>query len=162
MRILAYDPVSEPPADVRCTDLGDLAARSDVITLHLPLTGQTRHLVDDAFLARVKPGAVLVNCSRGALIDTDAVWRALTTGRLSGVGLDVFDPEPPRPHPLYRHPDVVLTPHLMGLSRRATAATFTAAARGVLDVLAGREPQAVANPAWRTHRTKEIIHDQLR
>jgi phosphoglycerate dehydrogenase-like enzyme len=67
MRILAYDPVSEPPADVRCTDLGDLAGRSDVITLHLPLTGQTRHLVDDAFLARVRPGAVLVNCSRGDL-----------------------------------------------------------------------------------------------
>ena len=99
---------------------------------------------------------MLVNCSRGGLIDTDAVWRALTAGRLSGVGLDVFDPEPPRPHPLYSHPDVVLTPHLMGLSRRATAATFTAAARGILDVLAGREPQAVANPAWRTHRTKEI------
>jgi D-3-phosphoglycerate dehydrogenase len=163
MRILAYDPVSDPPDDVRCTDLGDLAGRSDVITLHLPLTGQTRHLVDDAFLARVKPGAVLVNCSRGGLIDTDAVWRALTTGRLSGVGLDVFDPEPPGPHPLYRHPDVVLTPHLMGLSRRATAATFTAAARGILDVLAGREPQAVANPAWRTHRhPEEITHDQLR
>jgi phosphoglycerate dehydrogenase-like enzyme len=141
---------------VRCTDLGDLTARSDVITLHLPLTGQTRHLVDDAFLARVKPGAILVNCSRGALIDIDAAWRALTTGRLAGVGLDVFDPEPPRLHPLYGHPDVVLTPHLMGLSRRATAATFTAAARGVLDVLSGREPQAVANPAWRTHRTKEI------
>src|SRR5216683_2083951 len=163
MRILAYDPVSEPPADVRCTDLGDLAGRSDVITLHLPLTGQTRHLVDDAFLARVKPGAVLVNCSRGGLIDTDAVWRALAAGRLSGVGLDVFDPEPPGPHPLYRHPDVVLTPHLMGLSRRATVATFTAAARGVLEVLAGREPQAVANPAWRTHRhPEEITHDQLR
>jgi D-3-phosphoglycerate dehydrogenase / 2-oxoglutarate reductase len=84
------------------------------------------------------------------------VWRALTGGRLSGVGLDVFDPEPPGRHPLYSHPDVVLTPHLMGLSRRATAATFTAAARGVLDVLSGREPQAVANPAWRIHRTKEI------
>ena len=163
MRILAYDPVSEPPADVRCTDLGDLAERSDVITLHLPLTGQTRHLVDDSFLARVKPGAVLVNCSRGGLIDTDAVWRALAAGRLTGVGLDVFDPEPPRPHPLYSHPGVVLTPHLMGLSRRATAATFTAAARGILDVLAGREPQAVANPAWRTHRQPEdITHDQLR
>jgi len=102
MRILAYDPVSEPPADVRCTDLGDLAGRSDVITLHLPLTGQTRHL-----------------------------------------------------HPLYGHSDVVLTPHLMGLSRRATAATFTAAAQGVLDVLDGREPQAVTNPAWLTHRTQE-------
>jgi D-3-phosphoglycerate dehydrogenase len=152
MRVLAHDPVSEPPGDVCCVDLGDLAARSDVITLHLPLTGQTRHLVDDAFLARVKPGAVLVNCSRGALIDTDAVWRALTDGRLSGVGLDVFDPEPPGHHPLFSHPDVVLTPHLMGLSRQATAATFTAAARGVLDVLCGREPQAVANPAWRASR----------
>ncbi len=94
MRILAYDPVSEPPAGLRCADLGDLAARSDVITLHLPLTDQTRHLVNDAFLARVKPGAVLVNCSRGGLVDADAVWRALTVGRLSGVGLDVFDPEP--------------------------------------------------------------------
>jgi D-3-phosphoglycerate dehydrogenase / 2-oxoglutarate reductase len=150
MRILAYDPVSEPPGDVRCDGLGDLAARSDVITLHLPLNEQTRHLVDDAFLARVRPGAVLVNCSRGGLIDTDAVSRALADGRLSGVGLDVFDPEPPGRHPLYRHPDVVLTPHLMGLSRRATAATFTAAARGVLDVLCGREPRAVADPGWRT------------
>jgi D-3-phosphoglycerate dehydrogenase len=156
MRVLGYDPVSEPPGDVRCGDLGELAACSDVITLHLPLTEQTRHLVGDAFLARVKPGAVLVNCSRGGLIDTDAVWRALTSGRLSGVGLDVFDAEPPGHHPLFSHPDVVLTPHLMGLSRRATAATFAAAARGVLDVLSGREPQAVANPAWRTVCTKEI------
>jgi D-3-phosphoglycerate dehydrogenase / 2-oxoglutarate reductase len=148
MRVLAYDPVSEPPAGQRCASLGELAARSDVITLHLPLTDQTRHLVDDAFLARVKPGAVLVNCGRGGLVDPDAAWRALTGGRLSGVGLDVFDPEPPAPHPLYQHPDVVLTPHLMGLSRRATAATFTAAAQGVLDVIDGREPAAVANPGW--------------
>jgi D-3-phosphoglycerate dehydrogenase / 2-oxoglutarate reductase len=156
MRILAYDPVSEPPGDVRCADLGDLAARSDVITLHVPLNDQTRHLVGEAFLTRVKPGAVLVNCGRGGLIDADAVWRALDGGRLSGVGLDVFDPEPPGHHPLFGHPDVVLTPHLMGLSRRATAATFTAAARGVLDVLSGREPQAVANPGWRTRCLKEI------
>jgi D-3-phosphoglycerate dehydrogenase / 2-oxoglutarate reductase len=148
MRVLAYDPVSEPPAGQRCASLGELAARSDVITLHLPLTDQTFHLVDDAFLARVKPGAVLVNCGRGGLVDPDAAWRALTGGRLSGVGLDVFDPEPPAPHPLYQHPDVVLTPHLMGLSRRATAATFTAAAQGVLDVIDGREPAAVANPGW--------------
>ena len=155
MRVLAYDPLSEPPADVRCGGLGDLAARSDVITLHLPLNDQTRHLVGDAFLAQGKPGAILVNCGRGGLADTDAVWRALTSGRLSGVGLDVFDPEPPAPHPLFSHPDVVLTPHLMGLSR-ATAATFAAAAQGVLDVLGGREPQAVADPAWRTRAPKEI------
>jgi phosphoglycerate dehydrogenase-like enzyme len=116
--------------------------------LHLPLTAQTRHTVDGAFLAQVRPGAVLINCGRGALIDTDAVLRALNDGRLSGVGLDVFDPEPPDGHPLLSHPDVVLTPHLMGLSRRAAAATFKAAAQGILDVLAGREPQAVANPGW--------------
>jgi D-3-phosphoglycerate dehydrogenase len=152
MRILAYDPFSEPPAGIRCADLGDLAARSDVISLHLPLTGQTRHLIGDAFLARVRPGAVLVNCARGGLIDTDAVWRALADGRLSGVGLDVFDPEPPGRHPLYSHPGVVLTPHLMGLTRRATAATYAAAARGILDVISGREPAAVANPGWHANR----------
>jgi D-3-phosphoglycerate dehydrogenase len=160
MRVLAYDPFSKPPAGlpsvVYCDGLADLAARSDVITLHLPLNDQTRHLVSDAFLDRVKPGAILVNCGRGGLVDTDAVWRALTSGRLSGVGLDVFDPEPPAPHPLFSHPDVVLTPHLMGLSHQATAATFAAAAQGVLDVLAGRQPQAVADPAWRTHAPKEI------
>jgi D-3-phosphoglycerate dehydrogenase len=160
MRVLAYDPFSKPPAGlpsvVYCDGLADLAARSDVITLHLPLNDQTRHLVSDAFLDRVKPGAILVNCGRGGLVDTDAVWRALTSGRLSGVGLDVFDPGPPAPHPLFSHPDVVLTPHLMGLSHQATAATFAAAAQGVLDVLAGRQPQAVADPAWRTHAPKEI------
>jgi D-3-phosphoglycerate dehydrogenase / 2-oxoglutarate reductase len=150
MTVLAYDPVADVPAGQRCASLAELAAASDVITLHLPLTEQTRHTVDDAFLARVRAGVILVNCGRGGLIDTDAVWRALSGGRLAGVGLDVFDPEPPSPHPLYSHPDVVLTPHLMGLSRRATAATFTAAAQGILDVLGGREPRAVANPAWRT------------
>jgi len=73
---------------------------------------------------------------------------ALDAGRLGGIGLDVFDPEPPPHHPLFDHPNVVLTPHLMGLTRRATAATFAAAARGVSDVLAGRRPAALANPDW--------------
>jgi phosphoglycerate dehydrogenase-like enzyme len=148
MRMLAYDPLSPPPAEVACADLGELAAASDVLTLHVPLTAQTYHLVDQALLTRVRPGAVLVNCGRGGLLDLDAALAALTSGRLAGVGLDVFDPEPPRHHPLFDHPDVVLTPHLMGLTRRATAATFADAAQGVLDVLAGRRPVAVANPDW--------------
>ena len=148
MDVLAYDPVSEPPAEVRCVDLRDLVARSDVITLHLPLLETTRHLVGSDLLRHVKPGALLVNCGRGALIDIDAVHAALLDGRLGGVGLDVFDPEPPRHHPLFDHPDVVLTPHLMGLSRQATAATFRDAALGVVAVLEGRRPVAVANPGW--------------
>jgi D-3-phosphoglycerate dehydrogenase / 2-oxoglutarate reductase len=148
MTVLAYDPVSEPPADVRCTDLQDLVSRSDVITLHLPLSESTHHLVGTEMLRHVKPGAILLNCGRGGLIDIDAVYAALQDGRLGGVGLDVFDPEPPSHHPLFDHPDVVLTPHLMGLSRRGTATTFSDAARGVLDVLTGVPPAAVANPGW--------------
>ena len=92
MRIRAHDPVAPPPADVDCPDLGELAATSDVITLHAPLTEATRHLVDAAFLDRVRPGTVLVNCGRGGLLDLDAALEALRTGRLAGVGLDVFDP----------------------------------------------------------------------
>ncbi|MFL6252534.1 MAG: NAD(P)-dependent oxidoreductase [Actinomycetes bacterium] len=145
MRVLAHDPFSAPPPGLDCPDLGTLAAASDVLTLHAPLTDQTRHLVDEAFLAGVRPEAVLVNCGRGGLLDLDATLAALRAGRLAGVGLDVFDPEPPPHHPLFDHPDVVLTPHLMGLTRRATAATFADAARGITDVLAGRRPAAVAN-----------------
>jgi D-3-phosphoglycerate dehydrogenase / 2-oxoglutarate reductase len=148
MRVLAHDPVSPPPAGVDCPDLGELAAASDVLTLHAPLTKATYHLVDAGFLARIRPGAILVNCGRGGLLDLDAALAALESGRLGGIGLDVFDPEPPPHHPLFDHPDVVLTPHLMGLTRRATAATFAAAARGVTDVLAGRRPAALANPDW--------------
>ena len=148
MRVLAYDPFAAPPAEVACTDLDELVATSDVLTLHVPLTPENHHLVDAAFLAGAKPGAVLINCGRGGLLDLDAALAALESGQLSGVGLDVFESEPPVPHPIFEHPSVSLTPHLMGLTRKATAATFADAARGVVDVLAGRRPSAVANPDW--------------
>jgi D-3-phosphoglycerate dehydrogenase / 2-oxoglutarate reductase len=148
MRPLAYDPFSPPPAEIACPDLAELASASDVLTLHVPMTERTHHLVDKAFLDRARPGTILVNCGRGGLLDLDAALAALESGQLAGVGLDVFDPEPPEHHPLFDHPNVVLTPHVMGLTRRATAATFADAARGVVDVLAGRRPAAVANPDW--------------
>ena len=148
MRVLAYDPFAPPPPDVAVDDLDERAAISDVLSLHLPLTSDTHHLVDAAFLARMKPGAVLVNAGRGGLLDLDAAHTALRSGQLSGVGLDVFDPEPPEYHPLFDHPNVALTPHLMGMTVRATEATFVDAARGVVDVLTGRRPAAVANPDW--------------
>ncbi len=148
MRVLAHDPLSPPPSGVACEDLVELAAASDILTLHAPLTDETHHLIDADVLARIRPGAVLVNGGRGGLMDLDAVLAALLSRRLAGVGLDVFDPEPPPHHPLFDCPDVVLTPHVMGLTRRATSATFAEAARGVVDVLAGRRPIAVANPEW--------------
>jgi D-3-phosphoglycerate dehydrogenase len=148
LSLLAYDPFSAPPPEIAAPDVLKLALASDVLTLHVPLTQDTRHLIDKAFLDRVRPGTILINCSRGGLVDLDAALAALESGRLGGVGLDVFDPEPPEHHPLFDHPDVVLTPHLMGMTRRASAATFVDAARGVVEVLAGRRPAAVANPDW--------------
>lgn len=148
MRTLAYDPFSPPPSEFACADLAELTESSDVLTLHAPLVEETRHLVDEWLLSRVKPGAILINCGRGGLLDPDATLAALESGRLSGVGLDVFEPEPALHHPLFDHPDVVLTPHLMGMTRRAMTLTFVDAARGVADVLAGRRPAAVADTDW--------------
>jgi phosphoglycerate dehydrogenase-like enzyme len=150
MRVLAYDPFAPQPAEVACGDLDELIAASDVLTLHVPLTPENHHLIDAALLARTKPGAVLINCGRGGLLDLDAALAALESGQLSGVGLDVFEAEPPVHHPIFNHPSVSLTPHLMGLTRKATAATFADAAQGVIDVLNGRQPAAVANPGWNT------------
>jgi D-3-phosphoglycerate dehydrogenase len=146
MTILAYDPFVTGHAEL--VDLPELWRRSQVITLHLPLTESTRHLVDGAFLDKVSPGTILVNCGRGGLLDLDAAAAALASGRLGGLGLDVFDPEPPPHHPVFDREDVVLAPHVMGLSAGATRATFAAAAVGVADVLAGRTPVAVADPEW--------------
>ncbi len=146
MTVLAYDPFVTGHTEL--VDLPELRRRSQVITLHLPLSESTRHLVDAEFLDEVSPGTILVNCGRGGLLDLDAAAAALATGRLGGVGLDVFDPEPPPHHPLFDREDVVLAPHVMGLSTGATRATFAAAAAGVADVLAGRTPAALADPAW--------------
>jgi D-3-phosphoglycerate dehydrogenase / 2-oxoglutarate reductase len=154
MTVLAHDPYLAQDADLGRADavevvgLDDLRCRSQIVTLHLPLTPQTHHLVDADFLAAMPAGSILVNCGRGGLLDLDAAARALADGRLAGLGLDVFDPEPPAHHPVFDRPDVVLSPHLMGLSVGATRATFAAAAQGVADVLAGRRPAAVANPDW--------------
>ena len=91
---------------------------------------------------------MLVNCGRGGLLDLDVAHAALADGQLAGLGLDVFETEPPEHHPVFDRDDVVLAPHLMGLSAGATRATFAAAAQGVADVLAGRRPAALANTEW--------------
>ena len=150
MTVLAFDPyVEDDPAVVT---LDEVRRRANVVTLHLPLTPETQHLVDAEFLAGLQPGSILVNCGRGGLLDLDAAHAALVDGQLAGLGLDVFETEPPEHHPLFDRDDVVLAPHLMGLSAGATRATFAAAAQGVADVLAGRRPAALANPDWHPAR----------
>ncbi len=153
MRIVAFDPFADPAIagtmGVDLIDLETLAGRSDVISMHAPLTPESRHVIDVAFLARVRTGTILVNCGRGGLVDLDAVHAALLDGRLAGVGLDVFDPEPPPAggHPIFRHPSVVLTPHVIGLSTLGRRRIFEDMADGMAAVLAGGQALHVANPA---------------
>lgn len=146
LKILAYDPFAEIPAEIRCDTVEELLAGSDFTTLHVPLTPENHNLISAGRLKAMKPGAILINCSRGGLIDLDAAHEALQSGRLSGLGLDVYDPEPPAHHPLFDHENVVLTPHLMGFTRQGMAHTVRDAAQGAVDVLAGRTPAAVAAP----------------
>ncbi|GAB3347927.1 hydroxyacid dehydrogenase [Amycolatopsis echigonensis] len=146
--VLVYDPYLRPAdADgVTVADLPRVLTGSDVLSLHAPLTPETRHLLGEAELSQVKPGAILVNCARGGLLDLDAVHAALLDGRLGGVGLDVYDPEPPVDHPLFHHPDVALTPHIMGISARAWHRTCADMATGMAAVLGGGRADHVANP----------------
>jgi phosphoglycerate dehydrogenase-like enzyme len=149
-RVVVTDPYLDPATEeaVTVVELDEVMRTADVISLHAPLTPQTHHLLGAAALAEVKPGAIVVNCGRGGLLDLDAVHAALTDGRLAGVGLDVYDPEPPPPqgHPLFGHPDVVLTPHVMGISARAWHKTCVDVAEGMAAVLGGARVEHVANP----------------
>lgn len=131
---------------VEAVDLDELAARSDVLTLHAPLLDATRHVVDAAFIARMKRTAVLINTARGPLVDQDALARALREGRIAGAGLDVFDPEHlPPGHPLLSAPNAVLTPHVAYYSEESVADLRRASAEAVAAVLGGRAAASVVN-----------------
>jgi phosphoglycerate dehydrogenase-like enzyme len=110
----------EAELGLRRTTHDELLAAADIVTLHLPLTAQTRGMIDAAAFARMKPGAMLINAARGGIVDEAALVAALDGGRLAGAGLDVFTAEPtPADHPLFRFPNVVLTPHIAAGSRDA-------------------------------------------
>jgi D-3-phosphoglycerate dehydrogenase / 2-oxoglutarate reductase len=140
MQVLAYDPYLTREAaerlGVESVELDELLSRSDFITIHTPLTGDTRHLIGEAELARMKPGVRLINCARGGIIDEAALARALESGHVGGAGIDVFEQEPPpADHPLLRFEQVVLTPHLGAATDEAQSAVALAIADQVADVL---------------------------
>jgi D-3-phosphoglycerate dehydrogenase len=151
MRVLVCDhssPMSEiQAAGAESTDLDSLLVASDAVTLHVPLTPATRRLLDGERLARMKPGAFLVNCARGAIVDLDALAAALADGRLAGAGIDVFDPERlPADHPLLALRNTVLTPHVAFYSEESIADLQRMATENVIAVLRGDQPSSVVNP----------------
>jgi glyoxylate reductase len=133
-------PEQESRLGLERVELADLVARSDFVTLHAPLAPQTRHLVDAALLERFKPGAVLVNTSRGALVDAGALAAALRDGRLGAAGLDVFEHEPAIEPELLALENVVLLPHLGSATGTARDGMARLVADNVISVLAGNAP----------------------
>ncbi|MFJ8630575.1 2-hydroxyacid dehydrogenase [Streptomyces sp. NPDC093568] len=130
----------------RHVPLEELLGTADYVSLHAPLTDETRHLLDAERLALLKPSAFVVNTARGALIDQDALADALEKGALAGAGIDVFDPEPPTPAlRLLRAPNVVLSPHVGGVTRETLVRIALAAVQNVRGFLSGGSPQDVVN-----------------
>jgi D-3-phosphoglycerate dehydrogenase len=152
MRALAYDPYANPTEAERLgvelvDDLTELASRSDVLSVHSPLTEATRNLVGREQLAAMKPTAVLLNTSRGGTVDTEALVEALQEGRLAGAGLDVTEPEPlPEGHPLYALDNVVLTPHSAGIAPESAARAGAMSATDTVRALRGDRPTNLVNP----------------
>jgi len=152
-RVIALDPgvSSEAMAAIgveKIDDLLTLLSRSDSVSLHVPLTPGTRHLIGAAELKAMKPNAVLINTSRGGIIDEAALIAALDAGEIVGAGLDVLEHEPPSAdEPLFAHDKVILSPHIGGGSEVALQKTALAAAEAVLAVLAGKRPAYLLNDA---------------
>jgi glyoxylate reductase len=132
---------------IRGVPLAELLERSDFVTLHAPLTPETRGLIDDAALALMKPTAYLVNTARGPMVDTDALARALHAGQIAGAALDVTDPEPlPADHPLLEAPGLLVLPHLGSATHATRERMAEMAVENLLAGLAGERMPHCANP----------------
>lgn len=155
MRVMAYDPhISAETAALKdatlVESLEELFNQADILSLHLPYTPESRHLINAETLKLMKPGSYLINCGRGGLIDEAALLEALESGHLAGVGLDVFDPEPPQvDNPLLKLEQVVATPHISSATDAGRARLWGTAINQAIQVLRGEQPPHAVNlEAW--------------
>jgi D-3-phosphoglycerate dehydrogenase len=152
MKVIAFDPYITPEKGremgVTLVSTSDeIFRQADVISLHTPLTPETRGFVNAARLRLMKPTAFLVNFSRGEVVDEKALYQALKSGVIAGAAIDVFDPEPPlNDNPLFELDNIILSPHSAALTQECVIRMATGAAEGVVEVLTGRPPQFVVNP----------------
>jgi D-3-phosphoglycerate dehydrogenase len=151
MPVLAFDPYVTPSRaatlGVELASLDRVLAESDFVSVHTPLTPETRGLIDARALGLMKPEAFLLNCARGGIVDEAALLDALTSGKLAGAGLDVFADEPVDPDcPLLALPNVVSTPHVAGSTADSLRVMAVQAAEEILAVLRGERPRNIVNP----------------
>lgn len=151
MKVIAYDPYFKPDgtdAGIELTSEVDAVfERADFVTVHVPHTDQTHHLVGGDLIGKMRPGSYLINTSRGSVVDEAALTRALSDGGIAGAGIDVFEKEPPEvDDPLLSLANVILTPHSAALTKECVSRMAVDAAEGVLAVLEGRKPKYVFNP----------------
>jgi D-3-phosphoglycerate dehydrogenase len=149
MNVLYSDPyIKETHQLAKQVDIGQLLKDSDFVSLHPPLTRDTRHMMSDDMFRQMKRTAWLINCSRGPIVDTDALVRALDAGTIAGAGLDTTDPEPlPNPHPLRDRDNVIINPHVAWYSETAMVGLQAGAPSEVRRVLSGEWPINVVNRA---------------
>ena len=151
MRVVYADPVEVPGVAAQRMSIDDVFATADAVSLHCPLTPETRHVVSARRLALMKPTAVLVNTARGACVDQPALLRALHDGRLFGAALDVYDREPEIDPGLLTCPRLILAPHIGSATTEARTAMAQLCADGVISVLRGHRPANLVNnvpPSW--------------
>jgi D-3-phosphoglycerate dehydrogenase len=165
MTVLASDPfVTAEQAALHGVELvafEALVERSDVITVHVPLTRSTRGLIGRDQIARMRPGTILLNVARGGVLDEAAVAEGLASGRLGGAGIDVFENEPPAGSPLLEAPNTILTPHLGASTAEAQVLVAEEVADQVLEVLAGRSARYAVNAPLLTPETARALAPYL-
>ena len=142
MKIMAYDPfIDKKYAEsngIIPADFDMVTQEADFLCLHLPLTGETRHIISEDVMKTMKKGTIIVNTARGGLIDEAAAYKFLVSGHLGGMGLDVYEVEPPQKSPLFELENVVLTPHTASHTIEATTAMAEMSVQNLIDVLSGK------------------------
>jgi microcystin synthetase protein McyI len=165
MTVLAYDPyVSREKMQefgaTKVDKLDDMLPEVDFLSVHAPHTKETHHIISGPQLAKMKPTAYLINCARGPLVDEPALVEALRNKVIAGAALDVFEPEPSLDNnPLYQMSNVIVTPHLAGVTAEAVKRMAIGAAEQTLQVLKGERPPRLVNPeAWDQFRERRQVH----
>ena len=149
MKIMAYDPFMNmeyaQANGITAADFTTVVENADIVSLHLPLMEETRHIISADIMKTMKKGAVIINTARGGLIDEKAAYEFLVSGHLGGLGLDAFETEPPGPSPLFELDNVVVTPHTGAHTGEATAAMAAVSVKNLIDVLSGKKCPNIVN-----------------